>query len=149
MSMKLSGPMFEPAEDEWRESIFRKSGGHYNVFGTKTDDLGLAFLRQWFPEGEANEMNIVFFSTSGVHGMYTTLEELEASTTAYGFEKPPDDSPDEWCWPTVTFLVVQPRLVSMTYGNARVRSQEDIEFLRKLRASSWGVAQGVGREAKP
>lgn len=90
----LSGPMFDPAEDDHRKSVFGKSGGHYNVFAMKGPDEGMVMLRQWFPEGACDEVNLVLFSTSGVHGSYTTIEEV-----AVGVKRYPDGPPDGDDWP--------------------------------------------------
>ena len=142
----LSGPMFEPSEDEWRKSCFGKMGGHYNVFSARCDSA-MSMLRHWFPDGKANEMNFVLFSTSGVHGSYRTLEEIETGLRKYPDGPPPgDEGPDDYCGDEVTFLLVQPRIVGMTYGNARV-TVEDVEWLKGLRQSSWDAACGIGKES--
>lgn len=41
-------------------------GGHYSINRARD---GMDLLRLVFPDGEANEMNICLFSTSGVHGL--------------------------------------------------------------------------------
>lgn len=146
--------MFQNSEDEWRKSCFNKQGGHYNIYAMKRDTDRVEFLRQVFPEGEANEMNFVLFSTSGVHGTYVTLEEIEHSLTKYGEGPQPWDDdeedlgPDDHCCPEVTFLLVQPRIVGMTYGNVRV-TLADLPFLKKLRETSWAAVQKVGRSEPP
>jgi len=124
----LSGPMFEPSETEVWKSSYNKSGAHYNIFGTKDDDLSMKGLRQLFPDGEANEYNLCLFSTSGIHGSYGTIEEAEK-----------DDNP------SVTFLVIQPRIVCMRYGNVQPQSKDDFDFLKKLRASSWKELKKIGK----
>lgn len=125
----LSGPMFEPSEtDLWRSS-FRKEGAHYNIFSVNgPESNAMHGLRQMFPEGEANELNFVLFSTSGVHGTYTTIEEAETEE-----------------YPSVTFLIVHPRIVGMRYGNCEPQTPEDWAFLKKLRETSWAVVQKIGR----
>ena len=86
-------------------------------------------LRELFPEGEANDLNFVLFSTSGVHGTYCTIEACEAGDTK-----------------DVTFLVIQPRIVALRYGNVEPKTPEDFAFLKKLRASSMKAVatSGVG-----
>ncbi len=42
-------------------------------------DETTALLREWFPDGRADEHNLVLFSTSGVHGSYLTLEDARRS----------------------------------------------------------------------
>lgn len=89
-------------------------------------------LKKLFPQGIADPMNVVLFSTSGVHGSYTTIEEL-FKTGEDGF------IPDK-----ITVLVVHPRTVSMRYGEIRV-TEEDLNYLLKLRASSWDAIQSIGK----
>ena len=124
----LSGPMFEPAiQDVWK-SAFNKEGAHYNIFGCN-DYMGMEGLRLMFPEGEANALNFVLFSTSGIHGTYVTIEDAEEMEEG-----------------SVTFLIIQPRICCLRYGNCEPETKEDFEFLRSLRASSWRVVQEIGRE---
>ncbi len=75
-SQGFGGPMFEPADSGEFKSIHRKSGAHYNTYSFDS----MAALREFFPNG-ADPMNFVLFSTSGVHGTYATIEEIEASLT--------------------------------------------------------------------
>jgi hypothetical protein len=119
---------------------------HYSIFNEKN---GMSLLRELFPSGECNDLNFVLLSTSGVHGTYTAIEEIEESLKKYG-EDPDflsdcsDDSvPDDYCPPDLTFLIVHPRTVTLRYGNARV-STEDIEFLKRIRKSSWDVVRTIG-----
>lgn len=130
----MQGPMFQPARDEFRTSVHGAEGGHYNVFSVRAG-RALDFLKKWFPTGdEPNDMNLVFFSTSGVHGSYATIEQVEENLR----------SSEEELLREVTFLVVQPRIVSMTYGNVTVSSDEDVAYLKRLRAASWAAAQKIG-----
>jgi hypothetical protein len=141
----LRGPLFQPAKTEWRESIVAqkgtggpgKPGGHYNIFAA-ADDRAMEFLRWLFPDARANEFNLVLFSTSGVHGTYMTIEEAHDEWLEH---KEHDEEAVE-----VTFLLVQPRIVSMTCGNCRPTSPEDFEFLKHLRQSSWEVFQEIGAD---
>lgn len=98
---------------------------YYGVMRLTGD--GMEALRQLFPDGVANDRNFVLFSTSGVHGTYCTIEAAES----------------EGC--DVTFLVVQPRIVGLRYGNCSPKTPEDFEFLRKLRESSHLAACSIGR----
>lgn len=83
-------------------------------------------LRELFPKGEADEMNFVLFSTSGIHGSYLKIEDAERDLGNV----------------TITFLVIQPRLVCMRYGLATPKTHDDIQFLKRIRESS---KQAVGR----
>lgn len=138
-----------------------KVGGHYNSSTMRyKDDDGVEHsswecLRGMFPNGNANDLNFVLFSTSGVHGMYTTIEEIEHSLTKYGpapefmedpeiNDDPPHDVPDDYSGGDLTVLIVHPRLASVRYGNIKV-SLEDIPYLKKLRQSSWDVVQKIGQ----
>jgi len=130
----LEGPLFAPKEDAYRKSLFGQGGGHYNIFKTHNPDAALELLRICFPDGVCTEDNFVLFSTSGVHGGYATIEYIAG---------PQDPYPGDPRTTEVTFLLVQPRLVSMTYGNVRV-SPENVEWLKGLRQSSWDVVQTIG-----
>ena len=118
----------------------RDDNPYYSVLGLAGD--GMEALRQLFPNGEADELNAVLFSTSGVHGTYCLIEEAEEDMRRAEQEGLSD----------VTFCVIQPRIVCMRYGNAEPRTADDIAFLKKLRASSLralatiGVAGGIGKD---
>lgn len=118
---------------------------HYSIIQVKHDAMGA--LRQMFPNGEANELNFVLFSTSGVHGTYCTLEQIENSVSKYGYVPASDDniqSRDDYVYPEVTVLFVHPRVVALRYGNAKISSLDDLEFLKRLRASSLNVVSKIG-----
>ncbi|AWC31028.1 hypothetical protein R6231_14390 [Bacillus cytotoxicus] len=80
-------------------------------------------LKNIFPDGEADERNWCVLSTSGVHGLYTTLDDLEQE-----YKNGNEDL-------NVTVLVIMPRLVSMLYGHINI-TIDDIPYLRKLVSSS-------------
>lgn len=117
----------EPVVDRW-EPIRQPSGVYYSVQRLVGD--GMAALRDFFPDAKADEMNAVLFSTSGVHGSYCTIEDVEEGG---------DEAPD-----SVTFVMIQPRIVCMRYGNAKPRTQEDFAFLKQLRASSRNALSKIG-----
>lgn len=96
---------------------------HYSIHQIKGD--ALETLQGIFPDAKADEMNFCLFSTSGVHGTYTTIEE----GLVEDFE--------------VTVLVVHPRLVCLKYGTVRVTA-ENVAYLKALRASSWAVVPSIG-----
>lgn len=87
-------------------------------------ETGMAKLRNMFPKGEADALNFVMFSTSGVHGSYTTIEQIEDEFVNSDAEAA-----------HLTVLIVQPRTVSLHYGNILVTA-DDLPFLRTLRATS-------------
>lgn len=111
------------SNEERLVNVVSGMGSHYSVNCAKD---GMKLLRSIFPDGEADEMNFVLFSTSGVHGTYQTIEEEEADPGI-----------------GVTFLVVHPRLVTVQYGNAYPQSKSDYDFLKQLRASSKDVVANV------
>jgi hypothetical protein len=90
-------------------------------------ETGMADLRTMFPEAKTDPLNFVMFSTSGVHGSYMSIEEVEEEIKN-GEERQ-----------TLTVLVVQPRTVRMMYGDIYVGAK-DIEFLKALRTTSKASA---------
>jgi len=85
-------------------------------------------VRSIFDNGEniSFEMNWLFLSTSGVHGTYTTLEEIEEK---WGIEQ--DDYGEKYYLDSVTVLIVQPRLCTLWNGHVKIE-KEDIPYLRNL-----------------
>lgn len=67
------------------------------------------------------DMNWLFLSTSGVHGSYISLDDLESwDETEEGYE-----------WPRfITILIVHPRLVVIRYGEILIQP-EDVPYLRE------------------
>jgi len=146
-NMSVSGPMFwgKGSKEECVRSVHGKDGGHYNTYAAKPG-FGMRVLKDVFPGGEANDLNFVLFSTSGVHGTYTTIEQIEGGLKRYGSGDDIDDNeawPDDWHGRELTFLIVQPRLVTMTYGEVEV-SLADIPYLKKLRETSWRAMVKIG-----
>lgn len=116
----------------------RSEGGHYSKPVPVLKVHGMEALRTMFPEGEADEMNFVLFSTSGVHGSHTTIEEHETEPVYVEDGEPVHEN-------TVTFVIVQPRIVAMRYGVVCPKSPEDYTFLKKLRQSSWDAVAEIGK----
>jgi hypothetical protein len=75
-------------------------------------------LKSIFPDGKADGMNWCFLSTSGVHGSYLTLKDLEEYPSC-----------------VITVLVVKPRICQLLYGNFPI-SEEDRSWLKGLVAST-------------
>lgn len=93
---------------------------------------GMCTLRRFFPtRSSVNQMNFVLFSTSGVSGSYTTIEEAEE---LMGTEEAP----------SVTFIIVQPRVCALTCGNCLPETNEDIVFLKILRRLSKKAIMEIG-----
>ena len=140
----FGGPAFQPVDEGWRRSS--KQGGHYNIYAASADpEASIVALREWFcDDSTVNELNFILFSTSGVHGSYTTIEEIEASMSKYPTEPDGDDWPDDYCSPEITFLVVQPRLVGMTYGLAKIRNADDVAWVKRVRDLSCKAVAKIG-----
>jgi hypothetical protein len=103
-------------------------GAHYTIMcPVAQPENTMESLRIFFEDG-ANEMNFILFSTSGVHGTYTTIEDAESE-------------PGE----AVTFLIVQPRIVCLRYGQVVPKTKEDFDYLKKLRQQSWKIVNSIGK----
>ena len=114
----------------------RPYSAHYSVMRKQSGVEGMDALRGMFPDAKADEMNFVLFSTSGVHGTYNTIEEAERflrGEDAEGYSE-------------VTFAIVHPRLVAMRYGVCNPASQDDIDYLKRLRSSSHKAVVKIGIE---
>ena len=107
------------------KSITNSTSGHYNIFDAHDD--GIEHIKKMFPDAKATELNFILFSTSGAHGTYTTIEEVEKDREL-----------------SLTFLIIHPRLVTMKYGVLKNLSTEDIQYLKKLRESSKNIIQKIG-----
>lgn len=99
-------------------------------------ETGMRALRGMFPAGDADALNVALFSTSGIHGSYTTIEEIEEALA-----RAPDPFPDE-C--DLTVLVLRPRTCVLLYGRVRVGAS-DTSWLKRLRDSSHAALAGIGR----
>lgn len=84
-------------------------------------------VRQLFPNGFADELNWLLCSTSGIHGSYLTLDELEYIIRGEDPNNPPLPN-GKWY---ITILIIFPRRVTMLYGEIMI-GLEDIQYLRKL-----------------
>lgn len=89
-------------------------------------------------ELEPDDINWVFLSTSGVHGTYASLDDIERSlwdaTDAEARKEHYAEADADWHRPTeaeVTVLIVLPRMVTTIYGTAIIRTREDVQLLRK------------------
>ena len=115
----------------------RPDSAHYSVMCIADGEDEMEALKMMFPEGTADDLNVVLFSTSGVHGTYTTIEEIEETLHKTVLEAWEDPT-------TLTFLIVHPRLVALRYGTVTPKTQDDIDFLKRLRSSSQDVAAKIG-----
>ena len=122
------------------EFVPENEPGLGNVFRARRI-LSVEELMVMFPRGVADELNFCLFSTSGVHGTYSTVEDVERYIQSVPEDKRKCD--DDRC-DTITFLVIRPRSLIFSYGNVRVETQKDVEILRKLRSSSSHIASSIG-----
>jgi len=111
---------------------------HYSIVRKQSGVDGMEAMRAMFPDAEANSMNFVLFSTSGVHGTYNTIEEAERSLAG-----DVDEDGYGLCG-EITFVIIHPRLVAMRYGVLEPKDQNDIDYLKKLRDSSHKACAGIG-----
>lgn len=95
---------------------------HYSIESIST----IGRIKATFPEDDSwdNTLNWLFLSTSGVHGSYTTLDEIEQYV--------PDVDDEETYRPTLTALIVQPRTVCIRYGGEIEVAPEDVPYLRHV-----------------
>jgi hypothetical protein len=112
----------------------RADSAHYSIMALQNAGDGMRALRAMFPEAKADDLNAVLFSTSGVHGTYCTIEAVEQDMRR----------PDRECQRDVTFLIVHPRFVALRYGTCTPETAADIDFLKRLRASSRDALMKVG-----
>ena len=91
----------------------------------KLEDIEM--LKEIFPDGQADIYNFVLFSTSGAHGTYCTLDNVEET-----WEEGEDEKVD-----SITVLVIKPRIVQMLYGNIEIEDKNDLAYLRKLAETSF------------
>jgi hypothetical protein len=97
---------------------------HYSIEAISTIER----IKATFPEDDSwdNTLNWLFLSTSGVHGSYATLDEIE-------HYEPDTDEPDAWAYrPSLTALIVQARSVCIRYGGEIEVAPEDIPYLRHV-----------------
>lgn len=141
----LSGPVFERSRDGMiKVNADDEAGAIYSVYhfdyrqganGQIEQDsvLGMESFKAFMAGADLNSETFVLYSTSGVHGSYTSLEEIEACVEKYG-EAPieDDDQPRDYAGRDLTVLIIQPRLVCMRCGNVRV-TKADIPFLKEMR----------------
>lgn len=111
---------------------------HYSIMRKMANVGGMDALRAMFPDAGTDELNFVLFSTSGVHGTYNTIEEAERFLKG----EDPDGIAE------ITFVIVHPRLVSMRYGTCSPENQDDIDYLKRLRESSYKSVLAIGAAAE-
>lgn len=81
-------------------------------------------------EPKADTLNWFVASTSGVHGTYTTLDQIEQAWDITDTEN------ENYVGSYITVEVILPRMVRLIYGDIELKSKEQIAYLRKLVKSS-------------
>lgn len=120
------------------------TSGYYSVQWLRDPSRGMEALRQLFPECRCDAMNLILLGTSGVHGSYTTLDDLQAQLESRRWIDPrpvPVDETEDL--PEITFVVVKPRTVMLYYGNVRVEHLGDIAWLRDLASTTPGAVAAI------
>ena len=114
----------------------------------------IEYVKKAFPDGKANELNFVLFSTSGVHGTYTTIEDIEYYLEKYpNFHELSEEKQEEiregedGYSDMLTILIIRPRVVEMVYGNIQVK-KEDIPYLKRLRETSIDAVNIINEKEK-
>jgi hypothetical protein len=87
-------------------------------------------------DAKADDLNFCLFSTSGIHGTYLTIEDIEQSFLL-------GEDNDAYCGTELTVLVIHPRTVTLKYGNIEV-TKENIDWLKTLRQSSKEAVAKIG-----
>jgi hypothetical protein len=135
----MENELQEMEQSNWRaikSSV--SSSAHYSIAEIKDSNLGMQGLRDMFLNGEADHLNFVLFSTSGVHGSYLTIEECEEHNL-----RPENQDNQDYYY--LTFLIVHPRLVAIRYGTCIPITLDDFAFLKKLRETSYRVVTQIGK----
>ena len=88
------------------------------------------------PEGRIMEkidytLNWLFLSTSGVHGHYGTLDDIDVNFKWDGKQFIARTDEDE-INPSVTVLILCPRTVSVYYGTIEITHPDQIKRLREI-----------------
>jgi len=92
------------------------------------------FVLDFFTETMDYTLNWLFLSTSGVHGTYTNLDEIEASWDEKLTGDPDED--DDIVGHDVTVLILCPRLVVCYYGDIKIENKSQIGALRNIVSKS-------------
>lgn len=113
---------------------------HYKICGIKDaaaeeSRSPIEFVLDFFRETSDYTLNWLFLSTSGVHGTYTNLDEIDASWDAELTGDPEID--DDIVGHDITVLIVCPRLVVCYYGDVKIEDRSQINTLRNIVSKSF------------
>ncbi|MFW9872431.1 MAG: hypothetical protein ACFFG0_04955, partial [Candidatus Thorarchaeota archaeon] len=104
-------------KEEDINEYMKSYGYHFWPHYTLKEIKDIEMVKAFFTHDEGNDLNWCFLSTSGVHGSYTTLDEMEQLDYKGNYD--------------ITILIIQPRLCNLFYGNIPI-SKEDVSYLRHL-----------------
>lgn len=100
---------------------------HYEVEELRT----MRDVKESFPLNRADHLNWLFCGSSGIHGTYRTLDEIEEIIRGDNPETSALDNGKYYA----TVLVVHPRLCVLKYGEIQV-GLPDVALLRRLVATT-------------
>lgn len=120
--------------------LFETEGRHRNLQGKyetwplpgKTNDDRWLCLKACF-DNDRPDLNWLIGSTSGIHGSYTTLNDLENPESEYHQDMKAEGETYEQVIGNLeafTILIIQPRVCRIIYGTIGIRSKEDFHWLR-------------------
>ena len=109
-----------------------------NKYYSTEEDNSWESIRSVFPTpNDVNEDNLILFSTSGVHGSYRTIEEIRENCKKAGVPLSENTQ-------SITYVLIQPRIVHTIYGVVVPKSEEDLKYLNELRLKSRQELQFLG-----
>lgn len=124
------------------ERVLNADGRNYYTVNRIVGDA-MDIVRDFVPD----ELNWLFLSTSGVHGSYCTLDDIErwlfgGDSKAVRQELGLGAGEPVPLEHEITVVILKPRVVCTLYGNAVVRTPEDIALLRsKVEQTAAGIAE--------
>ena len=91
---------------------------YYKIIG----GLNMDIIRSVFGHELDYEMNWLILSTSGVHGTYTSLDNLESDPSQW----------DEDGYAMITAMIFQPRIIRVIFNGDLKITRDDIPYMREV-----------------
>ncbi len=117
--------MKEKKNDMWQHYKVNPFDEDHTISSPPTE---MDKIRESFTDDTPFELNWLFLGTSGIHSWYGTLDDCEEKLKHVGEINEYQELVEA---PTITLLIIHPRVCCIQYGNIVIRTQEDIDFLRK------------------